>query len=293
MPAKHIETLLTSVGVPAEEAATIANLPEAEQETYDVTPIVGKIKTNYQTQLQNDPQFFSDLTVEKLPVDTRKKIENASFGRASKIVVDKFLKGIGMSEADYADLPQETKDKIELLIPAIAEKYTKNKSGDKELQQQLIDARKQLEGYDGIEDRLKGEYETKANQTIASTILKLNLVGELASIPGLKIPANDLAPIAEGILLSKYGFERVGDVGVELRRKDNPQMKVLKDGSSQELTLKEALQQIAKDRNWTAEESADEKKGSGKVEIKPDKSGTLQMSTHVAEKINKKIAAAK
>lgn len=289
---KHLETLLTTAGIPADDVAQILAVPEAEQETFDVKPFADKIKTNYQTQLQNDPAFFEGLTPEKLPIDTKKKLENSAFGRASKIVVDKFIKGIGMTDADYQDLPQETKDKIELLIPAIAEKWTKTKSGDKQIQEQLIEARRQLEKYGpDYEQTVASKFENEANQKINNTILRANLIGELSALEGLKIPAADLAKTAEDILLSRYGYERVGDFTIELRQKANPQMKVLKDNSSQELSLREALQQLATERNWIAEEKT-ESKGSGVVKVEPNKNGQLQMvAPHLRDKISKKIQA--
>src|SRR3990172_3259059 len=101
---KYIQDILTAVGIPAEDAEKIDSLPEAEQATFDSKPYVDKVKTNYATQLKNDPSFFSDLTLEKLPPETKKKVESAQFGRAAKIVTDKLLKGLGMTEADFADL---------------------------------------------------------------------------------------------------------------------------------------------------------------------------------------------
>ncbi len=285
---KHIETLLTSAGLPAEDVTTIVNLPEADQETFDVNPYVEKVRTNYKTQLQNDPDFFNELTLEKLPASIKKQVENGQFGRASKIVLDKFIKGIGMTEADYADLPQETKDKIELLIPAIAEKWTKTKAGDKQVQADLIEARKKLEEYDGYEEKIKGQYETEANQKINAGIFKAILISELSAIPGLKIKAAHIAKAAEDILTSKYAFERVGDFGIELRQKGNPQMKVLKDNSSHELTLKEVIQSISIEEGWAGEENVDEK-GSGKFKVETKKDGTLHMAPHVRDKISNKI----
>src|SRR6476469_10041328 len=98
----HVETLLTSLGIPAEDAATILAVPEDKQATFDAKPYADKVKSNYQTQFQNDPAFFTDTTLEKLPAEVKEKLENSQFGRAAKIVADKFLKGLGMSEADIA-----------------------------------------------------------------------------------------------------------------------------------------------------------------------------------------------
>lgn len=288
----HIENLLTTLGIPAEDAATIIAIPEAEQANFDVKPYAEKVKSNYQTQLQNDANFFTDITIEKLPPEIKKKIESAQFGRAAKITTDKLLKGLGMTEADYADLPDETKEKIELLIPAIAEKYTKTKAGDKQLQLDLIEARKKLEAFGpDYENGIKTKYEGEATQKITAAIFNSVLIGELSAIPGLKIPAGDIAATANQIIQSKYGFERIGDFAVELRQKTNPAMKVLKENSSHELTLKEALMDIATERGWIEKEKENES-GHGKFEVKPNGKGALSMvAPHLQDKISKKIAA--
>lgn len=292
---KHIETILTSVGLPAEEVQKIVELPEAEQEKFDVKPLVDKVKENYQKQFQNDPAFFEGLTVEKLPPQTQKKLKDDSFGRAANVVKDKLLKGLGMTEADLNDLPEETRDKFENLIPALADKFTKNKSGAKEVQDELIKARKELEKYGpDYEKNLATKYESEANQKVTSAIFNAALVGELASIQGLKIPAGDIAATANNILQSKYSFERVGDYNVELRQKANPQMKVLKANSSHEMTLKDALLEIATERGWIETKPDEGNTGSGTVNIKPNGKGELSMyAPHVRDKVSKKIAAEK
>jgi hypothetical protein len=292
---KHIETILTSVGLPAEEVQKIMELPEADQEKFDAKPFADKVKENYQKQFQNDPAFFEGLTMEKLPPQTQKKLKDDSFGRAANVVKDKLLKGLGMTEADYADLPDEQKEKIESLIPAIVERYTKTKSGAKEVQEELIKARKELEKYGpDYEKTLESKYETQANQKVTSAIFNAALIGELSSIQGLKIPAGDIAATANNILQSKYSFERVGDYNVELRQKANPQMKVLKANSSHEMTLKDALLEIATERGWIEVKDDDSGKGSGTVNIKPNGKGELTMyPPHLRDQISKKIAAEK
>lgn len=293
---KHIVDLLTTLGVPAEDAAKIDALPEAEQATFDAKPYIDKVKGNYQTQLQNDPEFFKDLTVDKLPPEVKKKIENNAFGRASNIVKDKLLKHLGMSDSDFSDLPDEQKDKIENLIPVITERWTKTKSSDKQLQADLIAARKELEKYGpDYETSIASKYETAAEQKITAAIFNANLIGALSEVPGLKIPAADIAATANTLLQSKYGFAKVGDYGIELRNKDNKDLKALKPNSSHEITLKEALIEIATERGWVDKETnSDDKKKSGTVVITPDKNGVQRMSAvapHIAEKISKNIAA--
>jgi len=290
---KHIQDILIAAGIPAEDAERIDSLPEADQATFDSKPYMDKVKESYKTQFQNDPEFFTDLTLEKLPPAVKKKVESAQYGRAANVMRDKFLKGLGMSDADIADLTDEQREKLEQFIPAVTEKYAKTKAGDKQLQQDLIEARKKLEGYDGYEDKIKVKYETESNQKIAAAIFRANLIGELSRIPGLKISASDIAKTADEIVNSKYAFERVGDFGVELRQKANPQMKVLKDNSSHELTLSEALLEIAKERKWVEEEQ-EQKKGGGTIKITPDKNGALSMvPPHLQDRISSKIGAAK
>lgn len=288
---KHIVNLLTGLGLPAEDATKIDSLTETEQETFDFKPYAEKVKANYHTQFQNDPTFFDDITLEKLPLDIKKKIENTQFGRAAKITSDKLTKGLGMTDADYAELTTEQKEKLELFVPAIAEIFSRTKTGDKELQNQLIDARKQLEKYGPeYETTIATKYETQANQKISSAIFNSNLIGELSSIPKLKIAASDIAKTASDILLNKYGFERIGEFDIELRQKDKPEMKVLKEGTSHQLTLKDALVDIATERGWIDEDDPDGNKGGGKINIVPKDGKLTIVSPHISDKIKRKIA---
>jgi hypothetical protein len=158
----------------------------------------------------------------------------------------------------------------------------------------LIEARKQLEKYGpDYEKTIEAKFQTQSDQKIAAAIFRANLIGELSRIPGLKISASDIAKTADEIISSKYGFERVGDFGVELRQKANPQMKVLKDNSSHELTLSEALLQIAKERKWVEEEKQSGS-GTGSIPVVPGKNGALTMvPPHLQERIGSKIAAEK
>lgn len=291
---KHIQDILTAVGISAEDAAKIDSLPEADQAAFDSKPYLERVKTNFQTQFQNDPEFFTDLTLDKLPPAVKKKAEATQFARAANIVRDKYLKGLGMTEADIADLSEEDRDQLDRFIPAVAQKYAKSKAGDKQLQQDLIEARKQLEKYGpDYEKGIEAKYNTQSEQKIAAAIFRANLIGELSRIPGLKISASDIAKTADEIVSSKYAFERIGDFGVELRQKANPQMKVLKDNSSNELTLSEALLEIAKERKWV-EEKQDPGKGNGVVKVTPGANGALTMvPPHLQDKIGSKIAAAK
>lgn len=289
----HVETLLTTLGIPAEEATKILTLPEEEQKTFDATPYAEKVKANYQTQLQNDPAFFNDMTLEKLPSDIKKKVESSQYARATNVTKEKIAKGFGFTEDQMKKFSSEDFKALEYWLPAVIDEFSKTKVSDKEVQNQLIEARKKLEEFNGYEEKVKTKYENEANQKVTSAIFRANLIGELSSIPGLKIPAADIANAADTILNSKYAFEKVGDYGVELRQKTNPTMKVLKQGSSQELTLKEALTEIATERGWVEKEKPGGT-GSGTIEVAPNGKGELEMyPAHLRDTIRQKIATQK
>lgn len=289
----HIETVLTSLGISAEDAIAILAVPEADQATYDVKPIAEKVKANYQTQFKNDPSFFNDIKLENLTPDVRKQIESGQYARATNVAKEKIAKAFGFTDEEIKDLATDDFKSLDFYVPAIAEKYAKTKAGDKQLQQDLIDARKKLEQFGpDYEANIATKYKSEAEQQITQAIFNANLVGDLAGIEGLKISAGDLAPIAASALMAKYGFVKSGDFSIELRQKANPEMKVLKEGSSQELTLKEALQMIAVEKNWVDKKAdpQDQGTGGGKLNIKPE-GGKLVMAPHLQDKINKKIAA--
>jgi hypothetical protein len=295
---KHIEQLLTNAGLAAEDVQVIMSLPDDKQETFDPKPYADKINSHFTTILQNDPKFFDSITVEKLPPAVKKQLESGQYARATNIAKEKIAKALGFSEEEIKDLATDDYKALDFYVPAITEKWTKSKSGAKETQEQLIEARKQLEKFGPnyekeIETKFKTQYETDSNQKINTALFNAAMIGELSSIQGLKIAASDIAKTAHDILLSKYGFERIGDYGIELRQKDNPTMKVLKANSSQALTLKEALHEIAVERNWV---EAEDKPG-GKIikgKVGPEKNGQQTMTViapHLQDKISKKIAA--
>jgi hypothetical protein len=289
----HLETLLTSVGVPAEDITAIQALKDTD--AFDPKPIAEKVKGNFRTQFQNDPSFFEGITEDKLPAATKKKLEADQFGRATGIVKQKFSKLLGLTDADLAALTDEQKEKYEAYIPAVAEVWTKLKSGDKVTQEQLIAARRELEELKttsaSAEETIKTKYQSESDAKVNTALFNAALLGELAQLEGLKISASDIAATANSVLLSKYAFERVGDYGIELRRKDNPKMKVLKDNSSKEVTLKDALNDIAVERGWIEkEEGGTGKTGGGKVKITPA-GGVLKMPPHLQAAINNKIAS--
>lgn len=291
-----VETILETIGIPADDITKISALTEDEVKTFDAKPYAEKVKSNYQTQFKNDPSFFTDIKLENLAPDVRKQIESGQYARATNVAKEKIAKALGFSADEIKDLEADDYKALDFYVPAITEKWTKTKSSDKEVQSQLIAERKKNEelqtkfGAD-YEKNIETKYQTQAEQKVTAAIFNASLIGELSTIPGLKIAAADIAKTANDILQSKYSFQRVGDYSVELRQKANPEMKVLKTGSSQELTLKEALHDIATERGWVEKEK-EGGSGGGTVKIEPGKDGVLHMvAPHVQDKISKKIAA--
>lgn len=292
-----IETFLTNIGLPTEDVTKITTIPEADQPAFDPKPYADKVRTNFQTQFQNDPAFFNEITLEKLPPSVKKQMESTQYARATNVSKEKIAKALGFTEAEIADLATDDYKALDYYVPAILEKWTKTKSGSKETQEQLIAERRKNEdmvkkyGPD-YEKEVETKYQTAADKKVADAIFNANLIGELSAIPGLKIAAGDIAKTANDILQSKYAFERVGDYTVELRQKANPTMKVLKGNTSQELTIREALVEIATERGWV-EVKPDGGKGSGTIPIVPNKNGTLEMVVppHLKDKFKKKIEA--
>lgn len=287
-PKSPAEALLTTVGLPLEDLEKISTLTEDEQKTFDPKPYSEKVKANYQTQLQNDPAFFTDMTIEKLPPSVKKMLESGQYARATNVAKSALAKSLGFNAEEVKDLEADDFKALEKYIPAITEKWTKTKAGDKELQQQLIEARKKAEQYGpDYEKGVETKYETQAEQKVTAAVLDYNVVADLSSIPNLKINAVDVSKTATEILVSRYGYARVGNL-VELRQKANPEMKVLKTNSSQELTLKEALIEIATERGWIEKEKV--VNGSGVVTTVTPTNGQLFVAPHLQDKISKKIA---
>ncbi len=290
---KYVQDILTGIGLPAEDAAKIDALPETEQAAFDANPYLEKIKENYGKQFKNDPEFFNGITVETLPPAVKKTLESGQYARATNEAKSKLAKALGFTSEEIKDLETDNYKALDYYVPAIAEKWTKIKSGSKETQEQLIAERKEKEKL--IADF--AEKEKTVNQTteqkITGILLNAALIGELSAIPGLKINATDIAKTAHDLIAAKYAFERVGDYGVELRNKTNPQMKVLKNGSSQELTLKDALIELATERNWIDKTPDPKKPKSGEITVNPTKDGLkMVVAPHLQDKISKKIAAA-
>lgn len=284
MAQNHIDQVLKTAGLPEDQIKALKELPE---ETKDFKPdsYITPIQTAIETKVKNDPHFYEGLNKENLPKEFIQKLETEQYGRSASQVRQNMMKTLGMSEKDFADLGDDGK-KLDIFLPAVIKRLSEGKVGDKELQAKLIEANKQLEELTAkmpeLETKYKGDYESKINDfTINQGILTA-----LASVPGLTAPAKYVSERLIKDLKAKYSFAVEGDV-VELRQKEKPNLKVLYDNNTKELSLATAISQqleadgmIDKKKTTTITTTTNVNAGSG----------GLKLSKHVNDKSSKLIA---
>jgi hypothetical protein len=285
MAQEHLNTLITSAGIEAADIEAILALPaDAKPEDFKVDDYVGKIKTNIETQVKNDPKFWESLSTENVHADFKKKLESEQYGRAANITRQKVLKGLGLTEADITDLPEEDKNKLEVFVTKAAEKFAATKSSDKQLQQQLVETRKKLEDLEldipTREGKIKQDYETKFN----SEKLDFIILAELATVENLKAPAQYLVAKLAAELKDEYAFV-VNGLSALPKQKANPNLDVL-DGSKA-VTLKELMvKKLTADGLIAAPAAPGKTGGKVTVDVHPDEKGGLGISSHIMDKIN-------
>jgi hypothetical protein len=278
---KHLEEVLKATGLPEDQVKALVELPENAPD-FKTDTYVAPIHTTVETKVKNDPKFYEGLNKENLPKDFLKTLESEQYGRAAAILRTNVLKGSGLTEKDFEALGDEGK-KMEIFTPAFIKKVTEGKVTDKELQQKLIDAHKELEELKTGQPELEKKYQSAADAKIADYQVSTAVLTTLASVQGLKAPAKYLNADIVRQLRTKYSFA-ISDGNVEIRQKDKPDLKVLVD--NKELTLAGAIGQIL---------DADgllDKKTTTKVETKVDGDGKngLKISSNVDDKIKKRIA---
>lgn len=280
---KHLEEVLTATGLPADQVKALVELPE-DTKDFKTDTYVGTIKTGVETGIKNDPKFYEGLNKENLPKEFLKTLESEQYGRAANILRTNVVKASGLSDKDFEALGEEGK-KIDVFTPAFIKKVTEGKVTDKELQQKLIDAHKELEELKAATPELEKKYQGQADQKIAEFQISAAVLTTLASVQGLKAPAKYLNADVVRQLRGKYAFEIV-DGSVELRQKDKPTLKVLVD--NKELTLAGAIGQILE-----ADQLIDKKattKTDTKIDINTDGNNGLKISKNVDDKIKNRIA---
>lgn len=283
MAQTHLEQVLTATGMTADQVKALVELP-ADAKDFKTDDHTAVIRTNVETAVKNDPKFYEGLNKENLPKEFLKQLETEQYGRSAAQVRTNMLKAIGLTEEDFKDLGDEGK-KIDVFGPAFAKKLSEGKVTDKELQQKLIEANKQIETLQGGEAAIEKKYADKYTADVANYQIANGVLTTLASVQGLKAPAKYLANDITTQLKTKYAFEIV-DGMPEIRQKDKPTLKVLTDNGTKELTLAGAIGEILK-----ADGLVDEKKSTTTTTtttVKTDGDG-LKVSKHVNDKMSKRI----
>lgn len=281
---KHLEQVLTAAGLPADKVKELVDTPD-DKADFKTDDYVAPVHQTIETKVKNDPKFYEGINKENLPKEFLKTLESEQYGRAANIVRSNMLKAVGMKEEDFKELGDEGK-KIEIFTPAFVKRLSDGKVTDKELQQKLIEANTKIQELEGnapkLEEKYKGEYETKLN----SEKIDFIVLAQLAQVQGLKAPAKYISDKIAAKLKSKYAFE-INGAEAEIRQKDKPTLKVLTDNGTKELTLSGAIQAIL------AEDDLIEKKNStttttGTTTVDVNKGG-LKISSNVNDKINKRL----
>jgi hypothetical protein len=283
MAQEHLNSLIAASGLEATDIEAILALPaEGEQ---DLAAYTGKIHTAFETQIKNDPKFWEGLDENNVNPAFQKKIEAQQYGRAANIVRQKTLKALGLKEEDLGDMADEDKKNLETFIGKAGEKYASTKVSDKQLQADLLTARKKVEDLEldipTREGKIKQEFETKYNNEKLDFII----LAEMAGIENLKVPASYLVDKISAYLKDQNAFVVNGMTAIP-KQKANPNLDVL-DGS-RALTLKDLIvKKLTADGVIGKTEPAGPTKGTTKVNVDPDGSGGLAISGHILEKINK------
>jgi hypothetical protein len=289
MAQEHLNTLVTAAGLTPEDIKTILEFP-AEAKDFKPDDYSVKIRGNVETQIKNDPKFWEGLDENNVNEGLKKKIEAQQYGRAANIVRQKALKALGMKEEDLSDLSDDDKKNIETYISKAAEKYASTKVSDKQLQADLLATRKKLEELEADiptrEGKLKQDYETKFN----SEKLDFIILAELATVENLKAPAQYLVQKLASELKDENAFV-VNGLKATPKQKANPNLDVLE--GSKALTLKDLIvKKLTADGLIGEPAKPGPQKGSTKVDIEPDGTGGLAISSHILDKIKANSPAA-
>lgn len=283
---KHLEQVLTTAGLSADEVKKLVELPEDDKEFKPdayVTPLTQTIET----KVKNDPKFYEGLNKDNLPKELIKQLEQEQYGRAASIVRTNMLKATGLSEKDFEALGEEGK-KIDVFTPAFVKKLSEGKVTDKELQQKLIEATNKITELEGaapeLEKKYKGEYEQKLNEEKSQFVV---LAG-LAQVPGLKAPPSYVADKLTAKLRAKYDIV-IDGTEAKIRQKGKPDLLVLVN--NKELTFQEALTEIAVADGLVepVKQKIDPKTGKVVIDADPDKKGEFKLNAHVNDKMQKRL----
>ena len=287
MAQEHLNSLITGSGLEAADIEAIMALPAGDS---DLTAYATKVHNAVETQIKNDPKFWETLDENNVNEGLKKKIEAQQYGRAANIVRQKVLKAAGLKEEDLGEMTDEEKKSLETYIGKTFEKYASTKVSDKQLQADLVAARKKYEDLEVDipvrEGKIKQDYETKANNEKLDFII----LAELATIENLKAPATYLIKELAASLKDENAFV-INGIKATPKQKANPNLDVLE--GSKALTLKDLIVKKLKADGLIAEPAkSGSTKGTTKVDVEPDGTGGLKISSHILKMIEANKPAA-
>ena len=287
MAQEHLNAIVTAAGLEPSDIEAILAIEEGKE--LDGT-YVGKIVSKAETIVKNDPKFWEGLDENNVNEGLKKKIEAQQYGRAINTARQKTLKALGLKEEDLGDLTEDEKKNLETYIGKAADKYASTKVSDKQLQADLVAARKKLEDLEldipTREGKIKQDYETKFN----SEKLDFIILAELATVENLKAPAQYLVQKLAAELKDENAFVINGLKAIP-KQKSNPNLAIL-DGAK-EVTLKDLIVKKLTADGLIGEQKQKEKQtGKFTADVEPDGTGGLAISPDVLAKINANTPAA-
>lgn len=286
MAQKHLEQVLTAAGLPAEKVTELMGLAE-DHADFKPEGYVEPVHKTVETKVINNPEFYAKISKESIPKEFLKQLEGEQYGRVANIVRDTMLKATGLSLEDFKELGDDGK-KIEVFTPAFVKKLNKGEISVQDLQKKLMEANTEVERLKGLEPELDKKYKGQYDGQVAEFQFNGGVLAHLASVQGLTAPARYIVNDIASQLKAQYAFAIVNGAPV-LRQKANPELAVLINNGTQELTLGAAINKILTDDNLiTKDKKLDKSSGGEKIDVGPE-GGKLKMSKNVESKINKRI----
>lgn len=286
MAAKHFEQVLQTAGLSADQIKALNELPE-DAPDFKPDSYVAPINSAIETRVKNDPKFYETLNKENLPAEFITKLKGEVYGGEAGKVRHHLLKGLGLTEQDFADLGEDFK-KFEIFTPAVIKKISEGKVSDKELQKKLIEANQQIEELKAAGPKTEEKFKADFDAKVSEFQVQHAVITTLASVPGLKAPAEFLNDRIVKELKSKFAFAVDESGAVELRQKDKPTLKALNANNTKELSLSDAISAILETKQLIDKKATQTQTGQT-VTVTPGQ-GKLVMSSNVNDKVQQRIA---
>lgn len=288
MAVNHLEQVLTTAGLPADQVKALIDLkedaPDFKPDTY-----VAPIRTTVETAIKNDAEFYKGLNKENLPKEFLRDVEKDQYGKAANQVRTNLLKNAGLTEKDFADLDEEAMKKLDVFTPAFIKKVSEGKVTDAELQKKLMEANQKIEDFTKKEPEIEEKYKAAAEQEKAAFIFDAAIINSLAKVQGLKVPPDYIAEKVAAKIREVYDYKAAGK-SVELLQKGKTLQAM--DGGTKLLTLDKAVADlVTKEMPEAIQAKKTITTQKGKTGVVDGDDGELPVrSSHVDEKLQKRLA---